>query len=126
MVDGFVIRGILGAEIPASIECGPGLRLRHLGRGVIIHPKSVLGSRVSIYHRVTIGEDKGRVPVIGSRVQIGAGATVIGGVRVASDAEDAPTYIGAHAVVTNDVEDGTTVVGVPAKPISSRRAGNCK
>ncbi|GLB67917.1 serine O-acetyltransferase [Arthrobacter mangrovi] len=120
VADAIIVRGLLGAEIPPSIKCGPGFRLRHLGRGVIIHPKAVLGSRVSLYHRVTIGEAKGEAPVIGSRIQIGAGATVLGGIKVSNDAEDVPTFVGANALVNKDVEHGTTVAGVPAKVVARR------
>jgi len=57
--------------------------------------------------------DVERAPVtIGDNVFIGAGAKIIGGVRIGSDVK-----IGANAVVTRDVPDGATVVGIPAKVI---------
>ena len=86
----------------------------------MMRPKAVLGSRVPLYHRVTVCEDKGKVPVIGSRIRIGTGATILGGIKVSSDAEDVPTFVGAHAVVTRDVERGKTVARVPAKVVGRR------
>jgi serine O-acetyltransferase len=100
---------LIGAELPPVIECGPGLRLEHAGRGVIIHPDARIGSRAVILHRVTIGQRHGRVPVIGDNVSIGTGASVLGGLKVGDGAR-----IGAGAVVIHDVPPGRTAVGVPA------------
>jgi serine acetyltransferase len=101
---------IIGAELPPALECGPGLRMPHAGRGVIVHPRTVIGSGATIYHRVTLGVtgDKGP-PTLGDNVYIGTGATVMGDVAVGHGAS-----IGAHAVVVRDVAPGATVVGVPA------------
>jgi acetyltransferase-like isoleucine patch superfamily enzyme len=55
---------------------------------------------------------------IGREVWIGRGVTVLGGVRIGDKAT-----VGANAVVTRDVPDGVTVVGIPAMPISSRVTG---
>lgn len=114
------LRTIVGAEVPASITCGPGFRMRHLGRGVIIHSRAILGSQVCLYHRVTIGQSKEgkgeKVPTLGSRIRVGAGAVILGDVTVHGNME-VPTVIGANAAVVNDVEAGTTVAGVPARVI---------
>jgi acetyltransferase-like isoleucine patch superfamily enzyme len=53
---------------------------------------------------------------IGHEVWIGRGVTILGGVTIADQAT-----IGANAVVTKDIAEGVTVVGVPALPISARR-----
>jgi serine O-acetyltransferase len=53
-------------------------------------------------------------PTIGRNVQIGTGAKVLGKVRVGADAR-----VGANAVVLEDVPDGATVVGVPARVVGS-------
>jgi serine O-acetyltransferase len=103
---------IVGSEMPGTVVCGPGLRLPHMGRGVIINGNSVIGSNVTIYHRVTLGvtgKDPMNVPVLGDNVYLGTGAIVIGRVRVGDNAS-----VGAGAVVTKDVLASTTVVGVPA------------
>ena len=77
--------------------------------GIVIHADAVIGHRVSINHQVTLGaKDRGvhAAPVIGDDVAIGAGAKVLGAVRVGRGA-----IIGANAVVTRDVPPYCTVVG---------------
>ena len=87
----------------------------HKGFGIVIHPKAIIGPGTVIQHRVTIGEkETGCVPVIGKNCFIGAGAIVIGGIKIGDNVK-----IGAGAVVTKDVPDNCTVVGVPARIIES-------
>jgi serine acetyltransferase/thymidylate kinase len=77
--------------------------------GIVIHASTVIGHRVTIMQQVTLGsKDRGVhvAPVIGDDVYIGAGAKVLGAVRVGRGA-----VIGANAVVTRDVPPHCTVVG---------------
>ncbi|HKA39374.1 MAG TPA: hypothetical protein VKD25_06375 [Burkholderiales bacterium] len=77
--------------------------------GIVIHADTVIGHRVAIMQQVTLGaKDRGvhAAPVIGDDVAIGAGAKVLGAVRVGRGAT-----IGANAVVTRDVPAYCTVVG---------------
>jgi serine acetyltransferase/thymidylate kinase len=77
--------------------------------GIVIHADTVIGHRVTIMQQVTLGaKDRGVhvAPVIGDDVYIGAGAKVLGAVRVGRGA-----VIGANAVVTRDVPPHCTVVG---------------
>jgi serine O-acetyltransferase len=67
---------------------------------------------VVIEHQVTIGAEKGQSPVLGDNVFIGAGAKIIGAVRIGSDVK-----VGANAVVLDDVPTGATVVGIPARVV---------
>lgn len=77
--------------------------------GIVIHRNAVIGSRVTVMHQVTIGfshpADPG-APVIEDNVFIGAGAKILGGVRIGRGAT-----VGANAVVTIDVPSHCTVVG---------------
>lgn len=77
--------------------------------GIFIHRNAVIGSRVTVMHQVTIGNqhpaDPG-VPVIEDNVCIGAGAKILGAVRIGRGAT-----VGANAVVTRDVPSHCTVVG---------------
>jgi serine O-acetyltransferase len=100
-----------------------------IGRGAVFGPRFVLihatgvvingavsgGSDVHVEHQVTIGTEGRRAPVLGDHVFIGAGAKIIGGVRVGNGAR-----IGANAVVVHDVPAHCTVVGVPARIVRRR------
>lgn len=103
---------LIGAEIPSGTRIGRNLRLPHGGRGVIVHPASRIGDDVTIYHQVTIGVrgSENDAPVIEDGVYIGAKASILGPVRVGTGAR-----IGAGAVVLEDVPDGATAAGVPAR-----------
>jgi thymidylate kinase len=77
--------------------------------GVVIHPEAVIGRRVTIMQQVTLGGrdlSENIAPVIGDDVYIGAGARVLGDVRIGQG-----VVIGANAVVTRDIPPGVTVVG---------------
>jgi serine O-acetyltransferase len=97
--------------IGRSAEFGPGFVILH-SIGIVINSQVRGGRNVVIEHGVTIGAEKTASPVLGDDVFIGAGAKIIGGVRIGSRVK-----IGANAVVTRDVPDDATVVGVPARVV---------
>jgi serine O-acetyltransferase len=97
--------------IGRGARIGPGFVILH-SFGVVINSEVRAGRNLVIEHGVTIGAEKGRSPVLGDNVFIGAGAKVIGGVRIGSDVK-----IGANAVVTRDLPDGATAVGIPARVV---------
>lgn len=97
--------------IGRGVTFGPGFVLIH-SQGVVINTAVHGGGRIRIEHQVTIGAEKGAAPVLGDDIFIGAGAKVIGGVRIGSGVK-----IGANAVVVQSAPDGATMVGVPAKAI---------
>lgn len=111
VLDAVWTRSVIGAELPRSVLAGPGLRLPHSGRGVVLHPAVELGSGVTLYHRVTLGVRVGRddAPRVGDGVYIGCGAAVLGDIWIGDGAR-----VGANAVVLSDVAAGATAVGVPA------------
>lgn len=98
-----------GCEFPASAILGGGLRIPHLN-GIIISPVARVGADCTIFHQVTLGVNGRKSletgPALGDRVSIGAGAKIIGPVKIGDD-----VTVGANAVVTKDVPDGATVVG---------------
>ena len=51
-----LLLALRGLEFPASVEYGSELQFKHGGSGVVVHPLTVIGDRVTIYHRVTIGQ----------------------------------------------------------------------
>lgn len=107
-----LLRLLCGCDIPRAVKIGPGLRLPHGGRGVVIHPGTHIGAKVTLYHGTTLGvsgPDQG-APTIGDGVYVGTGACILGGVKVGEGAR-----IGANAVVLRDVPAGATAVGVPAQ-----------
>jgi len=81
-------------------------------QGVVINSGVRGGARVHVEHQVTIGAEKRQSPVLGNDVFIGAGAKVLGSVTVGSDVK-----IGANAVVTIDLPNGATAVGIPARVV---------
>jgi len=92
-------------------DFGPGLVLMH-PVGVIINSKVSGGERIVIESGVVIGDEKGVSPVLGDDLFIGAGAKIVGGLRVGNG-----TKIGANAVVVKDVADGDVVGGIPARSL---------
>jgi serine O-acetyltransferase len=105
---------VTGAEIPLNCDIGGGLLIPH-PNGIVIHPGSRIGVNCLIFQQVTIGS-RGRdgLPVIEGHVDIGAGAKILGPVRIGAHAK-----IGANAVVVTDVPAGCTAVGIPARSVQS-------
>jgi serine O-acetyltransferase len=119
LLDGVWTRAIIGAELPRSVPAGPRLRLPHSGRGVILHPSCRLGADVTLYHQVTLGVSGGSTPpVVGDGAYLGAGAKIVGDIIIGAGAR-----VGANAVVTKSVSPGTTVGGVPARPLRRTTGG---
>ena len=100
---------VTGADIPLTCRIGGGLLIPH-PNGIVIHPDALIGVNCLIFQQVTVGtREGGGVPVIEDHVDIGAGAKVLGGVRIGAQA-----VIGANAVVLTDVPSGAAAMGVPA------------
>ncbi|WP_207733776.1 DapH/DapD/GlmU-related protein [Clostridium sp. 1001275B_160808_H3] len=110
-----IIKGIIfilyNSIIPYECEIGKGTLLGYGGIAVVIHKNAVIGRNCVISQCVTIGGKEGAngVPVIGDNVFIGAGAKVLGRIKVESNSK-----IGANAVVLRDVPEGKIAVGIPA------------
>jgi len=114
-----ITRFFTGVEIHPAAEIGTGFFIDH-GTGVVIGETSIIGNDVTLFQGVTLGgtgKERGkRHPTLGDRVVVGAGAKVLGNIRVGDD-----VYIGANAVVLRDVPDNSTVVGIPGR--IARREG---
>ena len=100
--------------VPRTCEIGEGTELCHGGIAVVIHERARIGRKVMICQCVTIGGRSGivGVPVIEDDVFIGAGAKVLGDIRIGRR-----VVIGANAVVLESVPDDAVVAGVPARVI---------
>src|SRR5690606_34062018 len=91
------------------------------GMGVVIGETTEIGDDVMLYHGVTLGglssERVKRHPTLENGVTVGAGAKVLGPVRIGRNAK-----VGANAVVNRDVAPDTVVVGIPARPVGQRES----
>lgn len=100
--------------IGRGAEFGEGFVLIH-SQGVVINGSVRGGHHVYVEHQVTIGAEKGRSPILGNHVFIGAGAKIVGAVTIGDHAR-----VGANAVVLDDVPAGATVGGIPARVLRQR------
>lgn len=100
--------------IGRGAEFGPGFVLIH-AQGVVINGSVHGGSHVYLEHQTTIGAERGSSPTLGNHIFVGAGAKIVGSVHLGDHSK-----VGANAVVTKDVPDGATVVGIPARVVRSR------
>ena len=103
---------LTGVELPCETRVGRRLRIEHFG-GIVVSGDAVIGDDVVLRHGVTIGlkhTGPRGAPRIGPRVDIGAGAKILGAITIGDDA-----VIGANAVVLRDVPSGALAVGIPAR-----------
>lgn len=110
-----ISRFFTGIEIHPGATIGKGLFIDH-GMGVVIGETAEIGDDVMLFHGVTLGgtgKDKGkRHPTVGNGVLIGAGAKVLGPIKIGDNAK-----IGSNSVVLKDVPANATAVGISARNI---------
>ena len=115
----YLTRIITGIEIHPSAKIGERLFIDH-GEGVVIGETAEIGNDVIIYQQVTLGgtgkEHGKRHPTIGNNVIIGAGAKILGNIKIGDNVR-----IGAGSVVVNNVPKNSTVVGVPGRVVRQKR-----
>ncbi len=107
--------------ISTAAEIGPGFLVAHVC-GLVIGGGAIVGSNCDVRHNVTLGgnfsrrDETGRTqPTLGDNVSVGAGAAVLGPVKIGSN-----VIVGANSVVTRDVPEDMIVSGIPAKVIRER------
>ena len=104
---------IFGVDIHPAARIGRGIMIDH-AHSIVIGETAVVGDNVSMLHSVTLGgtgkEEEDRHPKIGDGVLIGAGAKVLGTIKVGNCSR-----IAAGSVVLEDVPACKTVAGIPAK-----------
>jgi serine O-acetyltransferase len=113
-----IARWLTGIEIHPGAVIGRRFFIDH-GMGVVIGETAIVGDDVTLYHGVTLGgtswEGGKRHPTLGDRVTVGAGAKLLGPIAVGAGAR-----IGSNAVVTRDVPENATAVGIPARILDER------
>ena len=109
------ISDVFSVDIHPAAKIGKGLMLDH-ATNIVIGETAVIADTVSMLHDVTLGgtgkEQGDRHPKVGRGVMIGAGAKILGNIRIGEGA-----IVGAGSVVLRDVPAHTTVVGVPARVV---------
>ncbi|EAU75429.1 serine O-acetyltransferase [Synechococcus sp. RS9916] len=108
-------RGLTGIEIHPGARIGNGVFIDH-GMGVVIGETAEVGDHCLLYQGVTLGgtgkESGKRHPTLENNVVVGAGAKVLGALKIGTN-----TRIGAGSVVVRNVEANCTVVGIPGRVI---------
>lgn len=110
-------RWLTGVEIHPGARIGRELFIDH-GMGVVIGETAEIGDGCTLYHGVTLGgttwQREKRHPTLGHNVVVGAGAKILGPIRIGDNAR-----IGSNSVVVKDVPANATVVGIPGRIIAT-------
>lgn len=114
-VSSMLTRWMTGIEIHPGARIGRRFFIDH-GMGVVIGETAEIGDDVQLFHGVTLGGTSSntgkRHPSLGDNVTVGAGAKILGPIRLGNDVK-----VGANAVVLKDVPNQATVVGIPGRII---------
>jgi serine O-acetyltransferase len=113
----FFVRNVYGIELYWESEIGRRLYIAHQGT-IAMHPHCKVGDDCVIRQGSTIGASEEvtpheEAPILGNNVQVGAGAMVLGKIRIGDNVR-----IGPNAVVTTDVPDNSTVLAPPSRIVT--------
>jgi len=112
------VRNGYGIDLPYTVKLGRRVVIEHQN-GIIIHGYSEIGDDSIIRQGVTLGnrylDRPFDAPKLGDRVNVGAGAKILGKVTLGDGAS-----VGANAVVLCDIPAGQTAVGIPAKVLKPK------
>jgi serine acetyltransferase len=116
------VRNTYGIDLPYTVKLGRRVIIEHQS-AIIVHGNAEIGDDSIIRQGVTLGnrylERPFEAPKLGAKVNIGAGAKILGGVTLGDGVN-----IGANAVVLSDIPAGQTAVGIPAKILPIKDAAN--
>ena len=103
---------LTGIDLPCEATVGRRFKIEHFG-GIVVSPAAIFGDDVIVRQGVTVDlrrtGERG-APTIGDRVDIGAGAKILGPIVIGDD-----VMIGANAVVIRDIPSNSIAVGIPAR-----------
>jgi serine O-acetyltransferase len=102
---------VTGIELPCEVNLGKGFVIEHSG-GIVVSGYASFGDNCRIRNGVVVGLSRVEepcAPQIGNNVDIGAGAKILGNIRIGDN-----VLIGANAVVIRDIPSNCIAVGVPA------------
>ena len=109
----YLSRAVTAIDIHPGARIGQRFFIDH-GAGVVIGETAEVGDDVTLYHGVTLGgttwNQGKRHPTLEDGVLVGAGAKILGPITLGRNAR-----VGANSVITKDVPDGMTVVGIPGR-----------
>jgi serine O-acetyltransferase len=112
------VRNGYGIDLPYTVQLGRRVVIEHQG-AIVIHGHCRIGDDCIVRQGVTLGNrylDRPlEAPTLGNRVNVGAGAKILGGITLGDDVN-----IGANAVVLIDVPAGQTAVGIPARILKAQ------
>lgn len=117
----FILLKLLGIELPPDAQVGKGVIFPHLGGGIVIHPKCIIGDGVTIFQGVTVGranpwKKSGTIRM--GTIYIGENAYICAGAKILCSEKDLyvgkNTVIAANAVLTKSTGDNEIWGGIPA------------
>lgn len=113
-----VARLFTGIEIHPGAKIGRRFFIDH-GMGIVIGETAEIGDDCSLYHGVTLGGTSWnpgkRHPTLGNNIVVGAGAKILGPIKINDGAR-----IGSNAVVVKEVPENATVIGIPGREVVRR------
>ena len=113
---GYISRWLTGVEIHPAVCVGRRFFIDH-GMGIVVGETAEIGDDCSIYQGVTLGgtswKEGKRHPTLAAGVIVGAGAKILGPITIGAGAK-----VGSNAVVTKDVPDNATIIGVPGHVVN--------
>lgn len=105
-------------QINPKVKIGYGLYIGH-GICMVINPNAIIGNNVNLSQFLNIGSNHGTAAIIGDNVYIGPHVCLVENVKIGNN-----STIGAGAVVTKDIPENATAVGVPAKVLNYDNPGS--
>ena len=109
---------INGCVIGSGANFSAGFVIMH-PVGIVINSKVIGGHNITLESGVVIGDEKGKSPYLQNNIFIGTGAKIIGQLTIEDNVK-----VGANAILTKNANNGSTMLGIPAKAYLKDNKGN--